>query len=490
MRRDDPGAAAGFLARLPGFLRRPISAAEAATTLAARLAARERDFLHLAESLIFAAPASPYRALLAHAGCEYGDLERLVRGDGVEAALRALARGGVYLTVHELKGRVPVVRGSTVIEAGPARLRNPRAAGHLSSQTSGSGGARTAVPIDLAYVRDCAVDSAVMLRARGGDAWVKGHWAPLGGGAMMSVLQFSAFGAPAARWFSHVDPRDRGLHPRYRWAARGMGIMSRLARRPLPWPEHVPPDAPLPVAVWMRETLRGGGTPHLLTYPSSAARLGEYARAHGIDLAGAQVTIGGEPITARRLATSRAGGATVVARYGTAETGPIGLGCLAAQTHDEVHVLTDLHALVRLDAAPQPPLPPAALYLTSLRPTTPFVLLNVSFGDTRACSAAARAAVRCARSAGPPTCTPSAASRSSPPAARRCWTSTSPAFSRRYCRRASAAAASTTSSSRTRMPAGRRACACWCIPASERSTPVRSAPRCSAPSRRTRRSGR
>ena len=44
-------------------------------------------------------------------------------------------------------------------------------------------------------------------------------------------------------------------------------------------------------------------------------------------------------------------------------------------------MLTDLHALVQLDAAPHPSLPASALYLTSLRPTTPFALLNVNFGD-------------------------------------------------------------------------------------------------------------
>jgi hypothetical protein len=102
MWRDDAAAAAGFVARLPGYLRRPIAAAEAAATLAARLAARERDFLELARSLVYAHAESPYRALLRHAGCEYGDLERLVRGEGLEGALRTLARRGVYLSVHDL----------------------------------------------------------------------------------------------------------------------------------------------------------------------------------------------------------------------------------------------------------------------------------------------------------------------------------------------------------------------------------------------------
>ena len=98
------------------------STAAAAAILAARFAAGERDFLRFAETMIFAAPDSPYRALLRNAGCAYGDLERMLRADGLDGALRSLASNGVYLTVHELKGRVPIVRGSTVIDAGPAHL--------------------------------------------------------------------------------------------------------------------------------------------------------------------------------------------------------------------------------------------------------------------------------------------------------------------------------------------------------------------------------
>lgn len=380
MWREDALAAGRFLAQLPGFLRQRLTPAQAEATLAARLAARDGDFLRLLARALAAQPDHPYAALLRHAGCAYGDVEALVRRCGLEAALRTLAGEGVYLTVDELKGRRPAVRGGVEIRVDPQRLRNPAAVAHVAAQTSGSGGARAAVPIDLAYVRDCAVDSLLMLQARGGLDWSKGHWAPLGGGAMMSVLQLSAFGAPSARWFSHVDPRDRTLHPRFRWAAWAMAATSRLAGVPLPWPRHVPPDDGGPVAAWMHATLAGGGIPHLLTYPSSAAHIAEAARARGLDLSRAQVTISGEPVTAARLTAGGAAGATVVPRYGTAETGPIGLGCLAAAHPDEMHVLTDLHAVVQLDRPPAG-LPPSALFLTSLRPTTPFVLINVSFGD-------------------------------------------------------------------------------------------------------------
>jgi hypothetical protein len=49
---------------------------------------------------------------------------------------------------------------------------------------------------------------------------------------------------------------------------------------------------------------------------------------------------------------------------------------------DECHVNQDLAALIPVgSAATSQRLPPAALLLTSLRPTMPIVMLNVSMGD-------------------------------------------------------------------------------------------------------------
>ena len=95
---------------LTAYLRNPLTLVEARAILRQRLETREADFLALARGAVFADRSSPYQALLQWAGCEYGDLERLVRRDGVEATLQALLRQGVYLTVDEFKGRRPVVR--------------------------------------------------------------------------------------------------------------------------------------------------------------------------------------------------------------------------------------------------------------------------------------------------------------------------------------------------------------------------------------------
>jgi len=68
-----------------------------------RLDRRAADFLTLVRRTVYEHDASPYRQLLRLAGCEFGDLEKLVAIDGLEGALRTLYARGVYLTVEEHK---------------------------------------------------------------------------------------------------------------------------------------------------------------------------------------------------------------------------------------------------------------------------------------------------------------------------------------------------------------------------------------------------
>jgi hypothetical protein len=82
------GAALRLFRQLPGYLRHPLDPAEARATCQVRLAGREEAFLEMIGRLVYGRPDSPYRPLLAHAGCEFGDVQGLVRRDGVEGALR------------------------------------------------------------------------------------------------------------------------------------------------------------------------------------------------------------------------------------------------------------------------------------------------------------------------------------------------------------------------------------------------------------------
>jgi hypothetical protein len=373
---------ARLLVSLPGFLRRQISPAQARAIVARRLAQRAPDFLAFVRRAIYQHPGSPYRQLLAFAGCEYGDLERLVRAEGVEGALGILFRQGVYLTVDEFKGRRPTVRGSARFTVGPARLRNPHTAVLIPNTTSGSRGQGTPAPLDLAYIRERAVDHCLALDTRGGRGWVHAIWTAPGGAAIARILEYSTIGAPLVRWFSPVDPAAPGLHLRYRWMGRILRLGGALAGVPQPRPVHVPLDAPLPIARWLSGVLRGGRIPYLRTQVSPAVRLCQAALAQGVELRGTQLLVGAEPLTPARLAAIRQVGAEALPRYATMECGSLGNGCLAPETADDVHLLDDLHALIQPgDDGATVGLPPRALLVSSLQPAAPLVLLNVSLGD-------------------------------------------------------------------------------------------------------------
>ena len=122
---EDAVIGARLLWRLPSFFKRAVSPEHARAALAGWLARREPDFLALVKRSVFEDPRSPYLALFDWASCQYGDVERLVRQEGVEGTLRVLFRSGIYLTSDELKGRQPVVRGSLGFVVNPDRLRNP-----------------------------------------------------------------------------------------------------------------------------------------------------------------------------------------------------------------------------------------------------------------------------------------------------------------------------------------------------------------------------
>jgi hypothetical protein len=381
---DDAAASARVSWALPSFLRHPLTLEAAAAAQRERLETREASWLGLMRAVVYRQPRSPYRQLLRHAGCEPGDLDRLVRDDGLEGALHRLYRAGVYLSIEEFKGRRPVVRGSLRFTVAPRALRNPRAAVHAFARSGGSGGAAMPVPIDLGFVREQATNACLMVDARGGDArWRKAHWTVPGGGALIMVLIASGFGRRIAAWFSQLDPRAPSIPARYRWSVRWICDLSRLVGRPIPAPGHVPLAQPGPVLRWMAATLAGGEVPLLQTFTSSAVRLCEAALESGVDIRGAHLVLGGEPVTAARLAPLRAAGVAGQTHYGSAETGStMAYGCLQPSAPDEAHVTHDLFALVQPGDPPaSPDLSPRALLTTTLRMCAPLILLNVSLGD-------------------------------------------------------------------------------------------------------------
>src|SRR5262245_61086677 len=113
------------------FCRDVVTLPRAIETVQARQRDRERLLIGTLRGAVFGHRRSPYAALLRSAGCEPGDVERLVWADGVEDALETLRRAGVYVSFEEFKGLTPAIRGSRRFMFRPRDFDNPLVTRHL-----------------------------------------------------------------------------------------------------------------------------------------------------------------------------------------------------------------------------------------------------------------------------------------------------------------------------------------------------------------------
>ena len=327
-------------------------------------------------------PGSPYARLMDHAGCTEGDVAESVQSDGIEGTLSTLFRAGVYLAGDEFKGRRPVKRGSLDFTVDPVTLVSSRAVVHGLSESSGSRGARTAVPIDLAFVRDHAFNTHIALDAHGGGNWIHAHHGVPGGTSVTNSLELAKGGQPPVRWFTPVDLATPGLSPRYRMGVYAMRLVGRAAGVRLPGPTRAPFDDPTPVVRWMAGELTTGRIPHLWGFASAAVLICQAAKEAGIEIRGARFTMGGEPTTAARRGVVEAAGAVALPRMGATETDILSYACVHPSEPDDMHFFEDRHALVQPGpGGERPGVPGDAMLLTSLLESAPIRLLNVCMGD-------------------------------------------------------------------------------------------------------------
>jgi hypothetical protein len=148
---------------LPGWLRTPFALDVAEDRLRQSLIWRDERFLRIAKRAIYGYPRSPYLTLLRLAGCEFGDLRRMVQQDGLEGALKTLAGQGVYVTFDELKGRREAVRGSARFKFSEEDFDSPLLAPHWVVFTGGTGGGPGRVLRALPLVLNTMPSAAVRL---------------------------------------------------------------------------------------------------------------------------------------------------------------------------------------------------------------------------------------------------------------------------------------------------------------------------------------
>jgi hypothetical protein len=382
-----------FATELRRYLEHPISTAQALQIVRARMTARPEILLRMARSCIYDNPRSPYLWLLQAAGCDYGDLESLVRHEGVEGALRTLAARGVYLTIDELKARTLIRRGNAEFAVREADFANPVRAGHLAARTGASRSPGSPLYFDFENLADkFAVHQALRLQAFGALDLPTALWLPIMPGAgPVSLLSHAKAGQVPERWFSPVE--RRGFRPSlvHRFGTFAIVEAGRLSGVRLPRPEYIGLDEASRVAAWMREAIGRAGGCTLFTYASTAVRACQAAVREGWDLSGAIIKVTGEPLTEAKHAEIEACGATARPVYAFMEAGTVAVGCLRPASVDDCHLFADAFALIaHARDIPRLEMSVDAFLFTALLDTSPKILFNAENGDfglveSRAC---------------------------------------------------------------------------------------------------------
>ena len=332
--------------------------------------------------LVYENPGSPYRRLLDWAGCDYGDLERSVAARGVDGALEELRDAGVRLTLEEFKGIRPITRSGLTLEPEEADFDNPVAtSGGFEATTSGSRAAAARVMYNWGSLSEQSAHELLLAWHHGVVDDPLALWYPVlpGVAGVHNLLINLKFGRPPARWFSQVDPA--GLTLLHRISIQGIRWGGRVAGLFVPRPEFADLSHADRVLDWMSSVHGSGRASAVRTFVSSAIRLAERARQRGLNLSGAVIFTGGEPLTETRRRFIELVGWRAVPRYAAAEAGVLGAGCAARTASDDMHLYTDRVAViggasVREDGDATP------LLITTLSLHTGKVLLEHRSGDS------------------------------------------------------------------------------------------------------------
>ena len=371
--------ALGMLARLARdfgpFLHTPITVEQAGEIVKHRLETRAERFLLMVKQMIYSHARSPYLRLLRAAGCDYGDLKALVVQEGVEGALSRLADTGVYVTFDEFKGRKAAVRGSERFDFAEEDFDNPHVSSHYEVRSGGSRGPGTSVKVNLSFVSDLAVNTALAFHSHGLTRHDHVIWLIAG---VTPMLIYAKLARPPIAWFYPV----RRL-PFQIWAgSRYLAAWGRLASSPLPTPAFLDLMDAGEMAVRLAAWVRRGKLLCVTTYASSAVRIADAAKARGIALEGVCFITLGEPFTEAKQRIIAASGGRVLVRYGITEAGNIGYNCGTPQWPDDIHLFYDCYGLIqRRRSVGTSDLGVDAFLFTSLRRSAPKILLNVESGD-------------------------------------------------------------------------------------------------------------
>jgi len=357
----------------------------ARSLLKKRIASREDNFLQLAEKSIFHYSRSPYRKLLEPKRIAFRDLKSWVSRDGLEAALRTLELEGVYFTVDEFKGKVPVKRKGITFRCEEEMFDNPYLSFVYEVRSGATRSAGTRIRIDFDYLHQRSLYDAFLLDLHGCLTAPIANWFPVFPGApgINSSLRFAHIGNPVRRWFSQVAENQVRVNWEKRWGTKAIFAVSRFYGLSLAEPEYAGLDDAHKVANWAAEALREHPTCVVYTFAASAVRVCIAAAEANLSLKGAKFLVTGEPLTPQKKKEIAAAGAEAIPVYGISEAGVIAAGCDQIHAHsDHCHLYKDTTAIIpHKHIVPNFDLSLDSYLFTSLLHESPKLLLNVGMGD-------------------------------------------------------------------------------------------------------------
>lgn len=357
----------------------------ARTLLKKRIAAREDNFLNLAKKGIFNYPRSPYLKLLASKHIGFSELKLWVENNGLEHSLETLANEGIYFTVDEFKGRIPVSRNGISFHCNESMFDNPFLSHAYEVRSGGTRSAGTRIRIDFEYLHQRSLYDALLLDVHGCLKAPVANWFPVFPGApgINSSLRFAHIGNTVQRWFSQVSEDRMKVNWEKKLGTKTIFVISRIFGARLAEPEFVELSEPIKVARWVAETLKEHERCVVYTFAGSAVRVCIAAMEAGLNIKGARFFVTGEPLTPQKRAEIEAAGAYAVPVYGISEAGVIAAGCNQPhQESDHCHLYKDSTAITaRRHALPQFDMGLDSFLFTTLLYESPKLLLNVGMGD-------------------------------------------------------------------------------------------------------------
>lgn len=350
-----------------------------------RVAARESNFLNIVRKGIFQYPRSPYQKLLEATKIRFNDLKAWVEKDGLEASLRTLKSEGIYFTVEEFKGRVPVRRNGMQFQLNERMFDNPFLSYVYEVRSGATRSAGTRVRIDFDYLHQRSFSDALLLDIHGCLTAPVANWFPVFPGApgINSSLRFSHIGNSPRRWFSQVDENTLKIGWEKRWGKKLIYVLSRMYGRPLAGAEYVDLTQARKIAEWAKQMLDENPTCVVYTFAASATRVCIAAAEANLNIKGAKFLVTGEPLTPQKRKEIESAGASAIPIYGISEAGVVAAGCNKAfEASDECHVYKDTTAIIghRMQA-PHSDATVDSLLFTSILHQSPKLLLNVGMGD-------------------------------------------------------------------------------------------------------------